>query len=323
MKAIVVSKYGAPLEVLHLEEVEKPTPAENQVLVRVEAASINISDLAPIRGLLPARLLGTGLGKPRQTRLGSDLAGQVEAVGPNVTRFRPGDEVFGNGRGSLAEYAIAREDLLTRKPALISFEEAATVGVAATTALQALRKGQIQSGRKVLIHGASGSVGPFAVQIAKSSGAEVTAVCSTKNVENARAIGADQVIDYTREDFTKNGEKYDLIVAVNGYRSIFRYRRALSPKGICIVVGGSLNQISQALLLGPLLSRAGGQQIGFMGIAKLNQADLTFLKELLEGGKIKALIDRVYPFDEAPAAFHYLEEGHARGKIVLIKGKSF
>ncbi len=317
MKAIVCTEYGHPLDVLQLQEVEKPAPTDDQVLVKVQAASINISDLASIRGVFLARLLGTGLLRPKRTRLGADIAGRVEAVGKNVKQFRPGDEVFGDASASFAEYACAREDLLALKPANVTFEEAASVGVAATSALQGLRAGQIQPGQKVLVNGASGAVGTFAVQIAKSFGTEVTAVCSPQNLDNARSLGADHVVDYTREDFTRNGQTYDLILAVNGYHSILDYRRALSPKGICVVLGGKIPQIIQALLWGPLISKTGSRKIGFMGIAKLNQKDLVFLKELLEAGKVKPLIDRRYPLGETAEAMKYLDEGHARGKIII------
>ena len=317
MKAIVCTKYGHPLDVLQLKEVEKPSPTDDQVLVKVQAASINISDLAPIRGVFLARLLGTGLLRPKRTRIGSDIAGRVEAVGKNVKQFQLGDEVFGDASGGFAEYVCAREDLLVLKPTNVTFEEAASVGVAATSALQGLRVGQIQPGQKVLVNGASGAVGTFAVQIAKSFGTEVTAVCSPQNLDNARSMGADHVIDYTQEDFTRNGRPYDLILAVNGYHSILDYRRALSPKGICVVLGGKLPQVFQALLWGPLISKTGSKKMGFMGIAKLNQKDLVLLKELLEAGKVKPMIDRRYPLSETAEAIRYLEEGHAQGKVVI------
>jgi NADPH:quinone reductase-like Zn-dependent oxidoreductase len=317
MKAIVCTKYGAPLDVLQFKEVDKPTPTDDQVLVKVHAASVNKADLAPVRGVFVARLLGTGLLKPKLKILGSDSAGRVEAVGKNVKQFQPGHQVFGYATGSFAEYACAREDLLVLKPTHVTFEESAAVPIAAITALQGLRKGQIQPGQRVLVNGASGGVGTFAVQIAKSFGAKVTAVCSTKKLDNACSMGADHVIDYTQEDFTRNGQSYDLIFAANGHHSILDYRRALSPTGICVVVGGSLAQIFQALLLGPLISKAGGKKIGFMGIAKRNQKDLVFLKELLEAGKVKPLIDRRYPLSETAKAIQYLEEGHAQGKVVI------
>jgi len=317
MKAIVCTKYGPPLDVLQLKEVEKPTPTDNQVLVKVHAASVNKADLAPVRGAFLARLLGTGLLKPKREILGTDIAGQVEAVGKNVRQFKPGDEVFGAAAGGFAEYACVAEDRLALKPANVTFEDAAAVPVAAITALQGLRKGQIQPGQKVLVNGASGGVGTFAVQIAKSFGTEVTAVCSPKNLDNARSMGADHVIDYTQEDFTKNSQRYDLILAANGDRSVPDYRNALSPKGICVVLGGSLAQIFQALLLGPLISKSGSKKIGFMGIAKLNQKDLVLVKELLEAEKVKPVIDRRYPLSETAEAIRYLEEGHARGKVVI------
>jgi len=316
MKAIVRTKYGSP-DVLQLEEVEKPTPTDNEVLVKVHAASINKADLARLRGPLLVRLLGEGLLKPKRKILGIDIAGRVEAVGRKVKQFQSGDEVFGGCRGSLAEYACAREDLLALKPANVAFEEAAAVPLAAITALQGLRKGQIQPGQKVLINGASGGVGTFAVQIAKAFGAEVTAVCSTRNMDNARSMGADHVIDYTQEDFTKSGQRYDLIIGVNGYHPILHYRRALNPKGVYVMVGGSMAQLFQAMLLGPLISLVGSKKMGFMGIARLNQKDLVFLKELLEAGKIKQVIDRRYPLSEVAEAFRYFEEGHAKGKIVI------
>ena len=317
MKAIVCTKYEHPLDVLQLKEVEKPTPTDDQVLVKVHAASINISDLAPIRGFFLARLLGTGLLKPKRTRIGADIAGRVEAVGKNVKQFQRGDEVFGDASGGFAEYVCAREDLLVLKPTNVTFEEAASVGVAATSALQGLRAGQIQPGQKVLVNGASGAVGTFAVQIAKSFGTEVTAVCSPRNLDNARSMGADYVINYTQVDFTMNRQTYDLILAVNGYHSILDYKRALSPKGICVVLGGKLPQIFQALLFGPLISKTGSKKIGMMGIAKLNLKDLVLLKELLETGKVKPVIDRRYSLSETAKAVLYLEEGHAKGKIVI------
>jgi NADPH:quinone reductase-like Zn-dependent oxidoreductase len=322
MKAIVCTKYGDPLDVLQLKDVEKPTPSDNEVLVKVYAASVNPVDLTPVRGAFLARLLGTGLLKPKRKITGTDIAGRVEAVGKNVKQFQPGDEVFGGVPAGFAEYACAREDLLVLKPSNVTFEASAAVPVAAITALQGLRKGQIRPGQKVLVNGASGGVGTFALQIAKSFGTIVTAVCSTKNLDNARSMGADHVIDYYQEDFTRNGQRYDLIVAVNGYHSIIGYRRALSSKGICVVLGGSLAQISQALLLGPLISKTGSKKIDFMGIAKLNQKDLVLAKELLEAGKVKPVIDRLYPLSETAEAVRYLEEGHARGKVVITMENS-
>jgi NADPH:quinone reductase-like Zn-dependent oxidoreductase len=264
------------------------------------------------------RFTGTGLLKPKQKALGSDFAGRVEAVGRLVKQYQVGDEVFGGdiwGAGGFAEYVSAVEERLTRKPANISFEQAAAVPVAAITALQGLRdKGQIQRGQKVLVDGASGGVGTFAVQIAKSFGAEVTAVCSTRNVDTARSIGADHVIDYTQEDFTQRQQRYDLILAANASHSLFDYRRALSPNGIYVWSGGKVNL--QVIFLGPLLSLFGRKKIRFF-LAKLNEKDLAFLAELLEAGKVVPVIDRCYPLSDAAAAIRYREEGHARGKVVL------
>jgi NADPH:quinone reductase-like Zn-dependent oxidoreductase len=317
MKAIVYHKYGSP-NVLKLEEVEKPTPQDNEVLVKVHAASVNAADWHILRGKpFLVRLMGFGLLKPKNKILGSDIAGRVEAVGRNVKQFQPGDEVFGDIRGGFAEYVCAREDALVLKPANISFEEAATVPVSAVTALQGLRdKGQIQPGQKVLINGASGGVGTFAVQIAKSFGAEVTAVCSTRNVDMVRSMGADQVIDYTQEDFTQNGQRYDLILAANGYHPISDYKRALSPKGIYVMTGGSMAQMFEAMLLGPWLSRNGSQKMGNL-LAKPNQKDLVFVKDLLEAGKVVPVIERRYPLSQVAEAIRYLEAGHARGKVVI------
>ena len=318
MKAIVYHKYGPP-DVLKLEEVEKPTPSDDEVLVKVHAASAGAWDWHTLRAdPWFLRLMGGGLLKPKNKILGIDIAGRVEAVGRNVKQFQPGDEVFGDcGMGGFAEYVCARENALALKPVSMTFEEAAAVPVAAVTALQGLRdKGQIQPGQKVLINGASGGVGTFAVQIAKSFGAEVTAVCSTRNLDMVRSIGADQVIDYTKEDFTKNGQGYDLILAVNGYHPIFDYKRALSPKGIYVVAGGSMAQFFQAMLLGPWISMTGSKKIGSF-VAKPNQKDLVFLSELLEAGKVVPVIDRRYPLSEVAEAIRYLEEGHARGKVVI------
>ena len=321
MKAIVYTKYGPP-EVLQLKEVAKPEPTDNQVLVKVQAASANALDYRRFETTSTlGRFMDEVLLKATNKVLGADIAGRVEAVGAAVTQFRPGDEVFGVSAGSVggfAEYACAAEDNLALKPANLSFEAAAAVPVAALTALQGLRdNGQIQPGQKVLISGASGGVGTFAVQIAKSFWTEVTAVCSTRNLDMARSIGADYVVDYTKEDFSRNGRRYDLIIAVNGYHSILDYRRALSPSGIYVAVGGSIAQIFQAMLLGPLVSRIGSRKMGFMGIAKINQKDLVFIKELLEAGKVAPLIDRCYPLSEAVKAIRYLVEEHARGKVVI------
>jgi NADPH:quinone reductase-like Zn-dependent oxidoreductase len=317
MKAIVRTRYGAP-DVLQLEEMEKPTPEDDEVLVRVHAVSVNKSDWFVLRGKpFLVRLMGFGLLRPKIKILGSDIAGRVEVVGKNVGQFKPNDEVFGTTRGSLAEYVCVREDRLALKPANISFEEAAAVPVAAVTALQGLRdKGHIQSGQKVLIHGASGGVGTFAVQIAKSFGAEVTAVCSTRNLDTAHSIGADHVIDYTQEDFTRNGQRYDLILAANGNRSILSYRHSLGPKGIFVNTGGSLSQMVQALFLAPLISKTGSKKMGTSS-AKLNQKDLILVKELLVAGKVVPVVEKRYPLRQAAEALRYLGEGHAQGKIVI------
>jgi NADPH:quinone reductase-like Zn-dependent oxidoreductase len=327
MKAIVYPRYGSP-DVLQLAEVEKPVPKDDQVLVRVQAASLNAYDRV-VRGrpLLIRVFTRNGLRRPKDTRLGVNLTGRVEAVGGAVIRFRVGDEVYGSAAGAFAEYACAREDQLAPKPANVSFEAAATVPTAGRTALHALRDhGHVQSGQQVLINGASGGVGTFAVQLAKAFGAEVTAVCSAKSVETARAIGADHVIDYTREDFTKRrqgrGERrcYDLILGVNGYHSLFAYRRALRRKGTCVLVGASserlLRALFQVLLLAPVLNRLGSKQVRLC-VFKSDPRDYPMLNELLESGKVAPVIDRSFPLAETAEALRYLESGHPRGKIVI------
>ena len=307
---------------VQITDVEKPVPKDNEVLIRVRAASVNPLDWHFMRGTPYVVRLGAGLRRPKITRLGVDLAGQVEAVGGNVTQCKPGDEVFGACRGAFAGYVCAVEDKLAPKPANLSFEDAAAVPVAALSALQGLRdKGRIQRGHKVLVDGASGGVGTFAVQIAKSFGAEVTAVCSTRNVETARSRGADHVIDYTREDFTKNGQRYDLILAANAFHSIFDYRRALSPDGTYVMVGGGGVPILQVLLLGPLLSLIGSRKMCFVS-AKINKEDLVVLKDLLEAGNVVPVIDKRYPLSDVAEALRYLEEGHAQGKVVIAVGHS-
>jgi len=322
MKAIVYTQYGSP-DVLHLQELEKPAPLEDEVLLKVQAASLNAYDWHMLTADIFLVRLVAGLLKPNNTLIGADIAGRVEAVGRNVTQFQPGDEVFGQARhavGGCAEYVCARENALALKPANCTFDEAAAVPMAGFTALQGLRdQGQIQAGQKVLINGAAGGVGTFAVQIAKVFGAEVSAVCSTRNLEMARSIGADHVIDYTQEDFTKNGQRYDLIFAANGYHSIFDYRRALTPAGVYVMAGGAVPQMFQALTLGPWLTKSGGQKMGALS-AKVSQSDLVFLKGLLETGKIKSVIDRRYPLSEVPEALRYLGAGHARGKVVITVG---
>ena len=317
MKAIVYHNYGSP-DVLKCEEIAKPTVGDHEVLIKIRAASVNPLDWRLMRGKpVFVRLMIGGLRKPKITRPGVDVAGQVEAVGRSVTQFKPGDDVFGVCRGTFAEYVCATEDKLALKPANLSFEDAAAVPVAAISALQGLRdKGRIQRGHKVLVDGASGGVGTFAVQIAKSFGAEVTAVCSTSKVDTARLIGADDIIDYTREDFTQSGQRYDLILAANAYHSIFDYRRALSQDGIYVMAGGGGVQILQTMLLGPLLSLLGSKKICFF-MAHVNKKDLVFLKDLLEAGKVVPIIERRYPLSDTAEAFRYLEEGHAQGKVVI------
>jgi NADPH:quinone reductase-like Zn-dependent oxidoreductase len=325
MKAIVNTTYGSP-DVLQLKEVEQPAPGDHEVLVKVHAASAAAGDWHLLRAKPFLMRFTYGLLKPKYTILGAAIAGQVEAIGSNVTQFQPGDEVFGDlsgcGFGAFAEYVSVPEHALAMKPTRLTFEEAATVPVSAITALQGLRdKGNIQPEQKVLINGASGGVGTFAVQIAKAFGAEVTAVCSTRNVDMVRSLGADQVIDYTQEDFTQNGQRYDLILAANGYHPISAYRRALSPHGRYVMSGGSMTQMFQAMLLGPWLSRKGSQKMGNL-LAKPNQKDLMFMKELLEVGKVVPEIDRRYPLRETAEAIRYLETGHAQGKVVITMDQS-
>jgi NADPH:quinone reductase-like Zn-dependent oxidoreductase len=319
MKAVVFEKYGPP-DVLHLKEVEKPIPSDDEVLVKIHAASVNAADWHALRGtpFLVRLMNGLTRPKPKAQILGDDMAGRVEAVGVNVKQFQPGDEVFGfSNFGAFAEYRCAPENYLAIKPADISFEEAAAVPIAAITALQGLRDGgQLQSGQKVLINGASGGVGTFAVQIAKYYGAEVTGVCSTRKLDMVRSIGADHVIDYTAEDFTRTGQRYDLILALAGNLSISDYRRALSPEGIFICIGGSMGQYFQALLLGSLISMMESKKMGVV-MPKPNQKDLLFLIELFEAGKVVPVIDKRYPLSEVPEAIRYIEEGHVQGKVVI------
>ena len=318
MKAIARTRYGPP-DVLQFTEVAKPAPNDHEVLIKLYAASVNPLDLFHMRGA-PWNRRVPGLRTPKQPVIGCDIAGRVEAVGRDVKQFQSGDDVFGVtgfAGGGFAEYVCAPEAKLARKPANLSFEDAAAVPIAALTALQGLRdKGRIQPGQKVLVDGASGGVGTFAIQIAKSFGAEVTAVCSTRNVDTARSLGADHVIDYTREDFTQSGQRYDLILGANAHHSIFDYRRALSQNGIYVMAGGGGVQALQVALLGPLLSRIGRKRVRFF-IANINQKDLVVLKDLLEAGEVVPVIDRRYPLSEAADAIRYLEKGHAQGKIVL------
>lgn len=315
MKAIVYTEYGSP-DVLQFKDVEKPSPKDDQVLIKVHAASANPADWHLMRAEPFLARLENGLLKPKITKLGADVAGRVEAVGRNVTQFQVGDDVFGcmplNEFGSFAEYVCASQELLALKPANLTFEQAAAVPLAAYTALQGLRdKGQIQSGQKVLVNGASGGVGTFAVQIAKSYGTEVTGVCSTRNLDMVRSIGADHVIDYTKQDFTRTREQYDLIFDAVGNLSVSDHQRALSSEGVGSVAGfTTLSRLFEVMLLG-------GKRIGLMKTASPNKKDLVFIKELLEAGKVKPVIDRFYPLSEVPAAIRYLEQGHARGKVVI------
>ena len=320
MKAVVYTKYGPP-DVLKLKEVEKPIPKDGEVLVNVHAASVNAADWHLLRADPFIARLWSGLLKPRNHILGADIAGRVEAVGRSIKQLQPGDEVFGDisgcGWGGFAEYVCASENTLEIKPTKMTFEESAAVPMAAVTALQGLRdKGQIQPGQQVLINGASGGVGTFAVQIAKSFGAEVTAVCSTRNLDMARSIGADHVIDYTKEDFTLNGQHYDLIIAANGYHPILDYKHSLKPKGTYVMIGGAGFQMFQSIFLGPWISMTGSKKMCSLA-AKADKNDLVFIKELLEVGKVVPVISRVYPLNEVAEAIRYLEEEHAQGKIVI------
>jgi len=321
MKAIVRSKYGSP-DVLELREVAKPAPEDNEVLVRVHASSVNMADVDYLLGRPKIARLGTGPRKPRNSGLGLDLAGEVQAVGENVTRFQPGDEVFGDltehGFGAFADYACAPESAFAIKPSGTTFEEAAAVPQAAVMALQGLRgKRPIQPGDKVLINGAGGNVGPFAVQIAKSFGAEVTGVDSTDKLELLRAIGVDHVIDYTQEDYANTGQRYDRILDVAAHRSIFASKRALRPKGVYVMIPGSTTQLVQAMLVGPLISVAGRHKMGMMMWKPFEAEDVAFVTKLIEAGKLTPVIDRTYPLSEVPQALRYQQEGHTRGKIVI------
>jgi len=321
MKAIVYSRYGPP-DVLELKEIARPTPKENEVLVKVLAASVNSWDWDLLRGTPFANRLMFGIVKPKIGILGCDIAGQVEAVGRNVKQFQPGDEVFGDisgcGWGGFAEYVCARENVLALKLASMTFEEAAAVPQAAVLALQGLRdKGKIQPGQKVLINGAGGGAGTFGVQIAKSFGAEVTGVDSASKLDMLRSIGADHVIDYTQEDFTKNGQVYDLILDVVTHRSIFDYKRALSPMGIYVMLGGgSWARVFQTMFLGPLISMTGSKKMGLL-MHKPNKKDLNYMNGLFEAGKVKPVIDRLYPLSEVAEALRYFGEGHVKGKVVI------
>jgi len=322
MKAIVCAKYGSP-DVLQLQEVAKPAPQDDEVLIRIYAASVNARDWRFMRAKpFFIRLMPGGFLQPKNKILGADVAGRVEAIGRYVKQFKPGDEVFGylpsaTGRGTFAEYVCANEKAIALKPANLTFEQAAAVPVAAMTALQGIRdKGNIQPGQKVLINGASGGVGTFAVQIAKAFGAEVTAVCSTRNLEMVHSIGADHVIDYKVEDFTQNGQRYDLILTVNGYHPISDYLRALSPDGIYVVAGGSMIQLFQVSLQGRRTSKTGSQKTYVVSLVQ-SQKDLIFMKELVESGKVVPVIDGCYPLSKTAEAFRYFEKEHAQGKVVI------
>jgi NADPH:quinone reductase-like Zn-dependent oxidoreductase len=323
MKAIVYCDYG--LANLKLADIAKPTPTDDQILVKVHAASVNPLDWHFIEGTPKImRALGVGLRKPKDPRLGVDFAGTVETVGKNVTQFKAGDEVFGGRDGAFAEYVCPRADrAVTLKPANITFEQAASVNIAGITALQAVRdKGKVQAGQKVLINGASGGVGTFAVQIAKSFGADVTGVCSTRNLDMVRSLGADHVIDYTKEDFAKGDQRYDVILDNVPNHSLSECRRVLNPQGKYVMIGGGgpndnrwigpFGRLIQALVVSPFVS----QKMGMM-MAELKKSDLTILGDMMQSGKLKPVIDRTYKLSELPAAIAYLEEGHARGKVVI------
>jgi len=321
MKAIMQRCYGPP-ETLRLEDVEKPTPKDNEILVKVHAASVNPLDWHYVRGRPYIMRAEAGFGTPTVARLGVDFAGTVEAIGRNVKRFKPGDELFGTKRGAFGEYVSIPDDrALVQKPANLTFEEAASVPVAAITALQALRdQGKVQAGQKILINGASGGVGTFAVQIAKSMGAEVTAVCSTKNVPMVQSLGADRVIDYKKEDYTQGGQQYDVIIDNVGNHSLLANRHALKPEGNFVIVGGPNDGKFLGALWGPIkmwvLSPFVKQKFSFF-LADVNQNDMNLLHDMLAAGKLKPVIDRTYKLSEVPAAIAYLEEGHARGKVVI------
>ncbi len=320
MQAMTYRAYGAP-DMLQPTTVARPVPEAGEVLVQIHAASLNQADLYLLRGKPWIARLSSGLFRPKRSTLGADIAGRVVAVGRGVTQFQPGDAVYGDlaacGFGGFAEYVCAPEEALAPKPAGLSFAQAATVPMAAVTALQGLRAtGPVEAGARVLVHGASGGVGTFAVQLAKSMGAHVTAVCSARHVEQARSLGAEHVIDYTREDFTRDGRRYDLILVVNGRRSLAEYRRALSPRGRLVVAGGDVGTIMQATLFGPAVSLARGVTVRGL-VARPSREDLMFVGALLDSGVVVPVIDRCYPLGELPEAMRYLGSGHARGKVVI------
>jgi NADPH:quinone reductase-like Zn-dependent oxidoreductase len=327
MKAIVYCEYGSP-DVLKFEDVEKPVPNDDQVLIKVRAASLNALDTYLIRDAWLNRLI-FGLRKPRETRVGRDVAGVVEAIGKNVTQFKPGDEVFGVCRGALAEYACPFERVLVMKPPSVTFEQAASLPLAGLTALQGLREGKIQPGQKVLINGATGGVGTFAVQIAKSLGAEVTAVCSTRNVDLVRSIGADHVIDYTKEDFTKSDQRYDVIFDNVANHSFAERHRVLNPKGICVLAGMGGAGVKQSEAIGRIVGNlfvarglsAFTDQKFAQYMTKVSKQDLIMLGDLTQAGKITPVIERTYKLNDAPEALRQLDAGHARGKLVITVGE--
>lgn len=319
MKAIVYTKYGPP-DSLELKEVEKPVPGNNEVLVKIHAASVNPADLDCLRGIFLVRIGAPPI--PKDKILGSDIAGTIEAAGKDVKGLKPGDEVFADlsksGFGAFAEYVCASENTFTLKPASITFEEASTLSQAGILALQGLRnKRQTIPGHKVLINGAGGSVGTFAVQIAKLFGAEVTGVDSAEKLDMIRSLGADKVIDYTREDFTRNGQQYDLVLDIVAKRSAFAYKRSLSPTGICIFIGGSMPAVLMASLLGPLILMAGKRKMGVLAWQPNKKEDLVFLTGLLESGKVVPVIDKIYPLNGTAEALKYLEDKLALGKLVI------
>jgi NADPH:quinone reductase-like Zn-dependent oxidoreductase len=323
MKAIIFEKYGSP-EVLQLKEVPKPRPKDNEVLIKVHAASVNPLDWHVMRGSPFIARLSFGLRKPKHPILGADVSGVVEAVGKNVKEFKPGDEVFGDlfstGLGALAEYACTTEKNLVLKPSNLSFEEAAAVPIASLTALQSM-KGIIQPDQKVLVNGASGGVGTFTVQIAKSYGADVTGVCSTTNLNLVYSIGADKAVDYKMKDFTKKGETYDLIIDNVGNRTVKDLKQALNKNGRCVIVGFTkVSLLMQHMIKAPLVSMFSKKKVGLMGTAKMVKEDLVFIKDLIEKGKLKPVIDRKYPLEETAPAIDYLEQGHAKGKVVITIG---
>jgi NADPH:quinone reductase-like Zn-dependent oxidoreductase len=319
MKAMVYTEFGPP-EVLQLREVEKPSPGDNEVLINVHASSVTYGDLSAVKGEPFMIRFSLGFRRPKYQILGKDVAGRVEEVGKSVNGFAPGDEVFGDLSqcywGAYAEYVTASESALVKKPHNMSFEQAAAVPESAVVALQGLRDiGKVRPGQKVLVNGASGGIGTFAIQIAKSFGAEVTGVCSTRNCDLVRSIGADHTVDYMQEDFTQSGGRYDLIIATAGYRSLFDYKRALKPGGRYVATGGSMAQVFQPMLLGPWLS-FGGVKMNSLAM-KPKVQDLTFVKELIERGEVRSVIDRTFPLDKLADAMNYYAQGHSQGKVVI------